>query len=346
MAALLADGAIRQATGLGRQAVGEQRRVALLDDGVLRAAPALAAQLGQDLLGEEPVLLLDLLVRHARGLEAQVQAHVPAAVGVLAELEDALQDALLAALEDHVALAQQLGRDRDRRIERLARIAEHAGEPERRVEVPQRHLAVAGLLEVADAALLHVDHARGDQPAAPLAVPSRLELAAAEAVGPVVPGRLLHVDVDLLADLRRRLVEEVAVDAVARRPLARAVARDALPQRRIGLLDRLRQHRQLLEARRRRDHRHAARVQVRRPDVEDVLHGPGSPRAPSWAIVCEWFHFAHVGGTEKNSPWCENDCSVHAFLTMVNASSKKDRLRSWSWVVEPSDCPKTSVSRG
>jgi hypothetical protein len=53
-----------------------------------------------------------------------------------------------------------------------------------------------------------------------------------------------------------------------------------------------------------------------------------------------------VGGTEKNSPWCENEGSVQHFFMIVIDSSNALRLRSWSWIVEPYGRPSVSFSRG
>src|SRR5262245_27507106 len=54
-----------------------------------------------------------------------------------------------------------------------------------------------------------------------------------------------------------------------------------------------------------------------------------------YAMVALWFHLVCRGGNDQNSPWCEKDGCVQAFMMISKASSKYARLRSWSWMVEP-----------
>src|SRR5689334_5163838 len=51
-----------------------------------------------------------------------------------------------------------------------------------------------------------------------------------------------------------------------------------------------------------------------------LTSGPAPPSS-SQAIAWAWFHLVHVGGTEKNWPWWENDSSVQALMMISTASS-------------------------
>src|SRR5579875_1998431 len=137
-------------------------------DRLVRRAPALAAEDGENLLGEKLHLVLDLAAREPGVLEPGVEHEVLVAA-VLLGAHDLVDHELHAAVQRDLLGPDLLRGDLAGEVaERLVGLGEYRAEPERPVVVPLRLQAAGRALHVADALADDVDVPAGDD--APLLV--------------------------------------------------------------------------------------------------------------------------------------------------------------------------------
>src|SRR5260370_10596448 len=226
--------------------------------GILHLPATCTRQQRLHFLGETLHLVFDFGPFKPARLEPGME-HEIVVTAVLLDLHDCGAHVGRRAEKCNLLLQQRVGADLLVQIYwRLALFREYRGKAERAVVIPLQFESGTEAFQLAlrmAAGQQQVNVARGGDPATLLRIPSVLGASAVQPIGPSMLFGFLEVKLDVLAQTRSDLCDEVTVDTALRRPFDRTLGRKRFPYLRMRLLERLRKHLQFPKDRRTLLHR-------------------------------------------------------------------------------------------